>query len=160
MNFTKRLIFLLLLSAGNIVSAQDFSNKGTEFYITFPAHVDGTLAVMGIYITSDQAASGQVEVGTGGAVINFNITANSVRRIFLGNSPASDALNGPIYQDQLEGIKAGSAIKVTSNVPVVVYSHIIRSARSGSSLVLPTPTWGIEYVAPNYASNSSSGATG
>ncbi len=156
-----RIIFVgLILVAGYGSRSQDFSNKGTEFFITFPAHVDGTNAVMGIYITSDVDATGQVEVGTGGPVVNFNITANNVRRIFLGNTPASDAPNGNIYQDQLEGIKAGSAIKVTSNQPVVVYSHIIRSARSGSTLVLPTPTWGREYVVPNYASNSSSGASG
>jgi gliding motility-associated-like protein len=150
----------LVLVLGKISVAQDFSNKGTDFFITFPAHVDGTNAVMGIYITSDQDATGQVQVGTGGTTINFNITANTVRRIFLGNSPASDASNIPIYQDQIEGIKAGSAIRVTSNQPVVVYAHIIRSARSASSLILPTPTWGREYVVPSYASNTSSGASG
>jgi gliding motility-associated-like protein len=138
--------------------AQDFSNKGTEFYITFPAHVDGTLAVMGIYITSDQAASGQVQVGNGGPVINFNIAANTVRRIFLGNSAANDAPIGNVYQDQFEGVKPGSAIRVTSNTPVVVYSHIIRSARSGSSLLLPTPTWGQDYLVPSYWSTGASGA--
>jgi gliding motility-associated-like protein len=138
--------------------AQDFSNKGTEFFITFPAHVDGTLAAMGIYITSDQAASGQVQVGNGGATINFNITANTVRRIFLGNTAANDAPNGNVYQDQFDGIKAGSAIRVTSNAPVVVYAHIIRSARSGSSLILPTPTWGQEYLVPSYWSTGASGA--
>ncbi|HSK11685.1 MAG TPA: PKD domain-containing protein, partial [Phnomibacter sp.] len=139
-------------------SAQDFSNKGKEFFITFPAHVDGILAVMGIYITSDQAASGQVQVGTTGPVINFNITANTVRRIFLGNTAANDAPNGGVYQDQLDGIKPGSAIKVTSDQPVVVYAHIIRQARSGSSLVLPSPTWGREYLVPSYGSSGASGA--
>jgi hypothetical protein len=104
--------------------------------------VDGTISAMGIYITSDQAATGQVEIGTGGAVITFNIAANTVRRIFLGSASTSDAPNGSVYQDQLEGIKPGSSIKVTSNQPVVVYAHIIRSARSASSLILPSVTWG------------------
>lgn len=145
---------------GNQASAQDFSNKGKEFYITFPAHVDGTQAVMGIYITSDVAASGEVTVGTGGSVISFNIAANSVRAVFLGSTASSDAPNGAVYQDQLDGIKPGSSIKVTSNQPVVVYSHIIRSARSGSTLVLPTPTWGREYIVPSYPSGSVNGTIG
>jgi gliding motility-associated-like protein len=149
-----------MLVLGEKVSGQDFSNKGKEFFITFPAHVDGTQAVMGIYITSDVAATGQVTIGNGGPVININITANNVQRIFLGNTTASDAPNGAIYQDQVEGIKPGSAIRVTTDQPVVVYSHIIRSARSGSTLVLPTPTWGREYVVPSYSSNSSNGAIG
>ncbi len=157
-----RIIFatLTLLVLGKTVTGQDFSNKGKEFYITFPAHVDGTQAVMGIYITSDVAATGQVSVGNGGAVINFNIAANNVRRIFLGTTASSDAPNGAIYQDQVDGIKPGSAIRVVSDQPVVVYSHIIRSARSGSTLVLPTPTWGREYVVPSYASRSTNGAIG
>jgi gliding motility-associated-like protein len=136
---------------------QDFSNKGKEFFITYPAHVDGTLSAMGIYITSDVAATGQVQVGNTGAVLSFTIAANTVRRIFLGSAASSDAPNGSVYQDQLDGIKAGSAIKVTSNQPVVVYAHIIRSARSGSSLILPSVTWGREYIVASYSSAGASG---
>ncbi len=140
------------------VQAQNFTNKGRDFWITFPAHVDGAGAVMGIYITSDQASSGTVQVGNGGPTIPFSITANNVRRIFLGNTAANDAPNGLVYQDQLEGVKPGSAIHVTSDQPIVVYAHIIRQARSGSSLVIPSPTWGREYIIPSYSSTGSSGA--
>jgi gliding motility-associated-like protein len=153
------LITAFLIGALPVAFSQDFTNKGNDFYITFPAHVDGTLAAMGIYITSDVAATGQVQVGNGGPVVNFSIAANTVRRIFLGSSPANDAPNGGVYQDQLDGVKSGSAIRVTSNQPVVVYAHIIRSARSGSSLILPTNTWGREYVVPSYWSAGASGAT-
>ncbi len=149
---------ILLLLCAYVGQTQDFSNKGKEFFITYPAHVDGTTSAMGIYITSDQAATGQVEIGTGGPVISFNIAANTVRRIFLGSAASSDAPNGSVYQDQNDGIKPGSAIKVTSNQPVVVYAHIIRSARSGSSLLLPSPTWGKEYIVPSYRSIGASGA--
>lgn len=137
--------------------AQDFSNKGKDFWITFPAHVDGTGAVMGIYITSDVAANGTVQVGNNGPTLNFNITANTVRRIFLGNGAANDAPNGTVYQDQLDGIKTGSAIHVVSDEPVVIYAHIIRSARSGSTLVLPAVTWGRDYIIPSYSSQGASG---
>jgi gliding motility-associated-like protein len=160
MRFIRVIFTLAGIFLGNFVVTygQDLSNKGTEFYITYPAHIDGTLSVMGIYITSDQAASGTVQVGNGGPVINFNIAANTVRRIFLGNTAANDAPNGSVYQDQIDGIKPGSAILVKSNQPVVVYAHIIRSARSGSSLILPSSTWGREYVVPSYWSTGASGA--
>lgn len=156
--FVRWVVFVCSSLFGNSTIAQDFSNKGTEFFITFPSHVDGTLAVMGIYITSDQAATGQVQVGSTGPAINFTIAANSVRRVFLGNSPANEAPIGNIYLDQFDGVKPGAAVKVTSNVPVVVYAHIIRSARSGSSLVIPTPTWGQDYIVPSYWSIGASGA--
>ena len=139
------------------VFAQDFSNKGKDFWITFPAHVDGTGAVMGIYITSDVAATGTVQVGNGGPALSFSIAANTVRRIFLGNTAANDAPNSAVYQDQLDGIKAGSAVRVVSDAPVVIYAHIIRSARSGSTLVLPTITWGRDYIVPSYGSQGASG---
>ncbi|HSC52466.1 MAG TPA: PKD domain-containing protein [Phnomibacter sp.] len=143
---------LLTLAIGS--RAQDFSNKGRDFWITFPAHVDGTQAVMGIYITSDKAATGQVQVGN--QTIPFSITANGVRRIFLGAN--GDAPNTSVYLSQIEGIMTAAAIHVTSNQPVVVYAHIIRAARSGASLILPTNVWGREYLIPSYSSAGGSGA--
>lgn len=133
---------------------QDFSNKGKDFWITFPAHVDGTGAVMGIYITSDKAATGQVVAGPN--TIPFSISANGVRRVFLGTN--GDAPNNAVYLPQTEGILTSAGIHVTSDVPVVVYAHIIRSARSGASLILPTAVWGKEYIVPSYSSSGASGA--
>lgn len=152
-----RLISTLVVSLCLLVlpvAAQDFSNKGKEFWLTFPAHVDGTGAVMGIYITSDKAATGTVQAGT--VAIPFSITANGIRRIFLG--PNGDAPNTSVYLSQTEGIAAGAGIRVTSDVPVVVYAHIIRQARSGATLALPTSVWGKDYIVPSYRSAGQSGA--
>jgi gliding motility-associated-like protein len=134
--------------------SQDLSNKGREFWIAYPNHVDGTGSVMGVYITSDKAATGNVKVGN--TNIPFAIAANAVRRIFIG--PGGDAPNTAVYLSQQEGIAGGAGIQVTADVPVVVYAHIIRSARSGASLVLPTPVWGKEYLVPSYWSQGASGA--
>jgi gliding motility-associated-like protein len=150
----KTLLTTLLLLASFATFAQDFSNKGKEFWITFPVHVDGTGAVMGIYITSDRAASGTVRAGAN--TIPFSIPANGVRRVFLGTG--GDAPNTSVYQSQIEGIFTNSAIHVTSDVPIVVYAHIIRTARSGASLILPTAVWGKEYLVPSFRSQGQSGA--
>lgn len=151
-----RLLLLCCCSCIWLTNAfgQDFSNKGKDFWITFPAHVDGTGAVMGIYITSDKAATGQVVAGPN--TIPFSIAANGVRRVFLGTN--GDAPNNAVYLPQIEGIQTSAGIHVTSDVPVVVYAHIIRSARSGASLILPTTVWGKEYIVPSYSSSGASGA--
>lgn len=155
----KYLLPILLLATCNLLLSkvavsQDFTNKGKDFWITFPAHVDANLAVMGIYITSDKAASGEVIVGN--TVLTFSITPNTVKRFFLG--PNGDAPNTSVYMSTNDGIQTGAAIHVKSTQPVVVYAHIVRSARSASSLILPSTTWGKEYVVPSYSSSGASGA--
>lgn len=147
---------ILLLGIQTISRAQNFSNKGTDFYITYPAHIDGPSSAMGIYITSDVNATGKIVVGN--QTIPFTVTANSVTRKFIGPNATGDAPNTSVYLTQQDGIATASAIHVTSDNPVVVYSHIIRSARSGATLVLPTNVWGNEYIVPSYPSISSSGA--
>lgn len=141
------LFFTLLISSTCL--AQDFSNKGKDFWIAYPAHVDGTLSAMGIYITSDVNATGTITVG--GIVLPFTLTANSVVRKFIGPNGGGDAPNTGVYLSTADGIAPGAAIHVVSDKAVAVYAHIIRSARSGATLVLPTNVWGKNYVAPGYA---------
>ena len=140
------------------VFAQDFSNKGKDFWITYPAHIDATASAMGIYITSDVAATGTVTVGA--VSIPFSITANTVKRVFIGPNGGGDAPNTNVYLSQQDGIGLGKAIHVTSDKPVVVYAHIVRSARSGATLVLPTAVWGREYIAPSYGNAGASASNG
>ncbi len=142
---------------------QDYSNKGKDFWITYPAHIDGngtSGSVMGIYITSNVNATGQITVGN--QVIPFSLTANSVVRKFIGNVTGSDASSTPVYLSQDDGISSNAAIHVISDNNVAVYAHIIKSARSGATLVLPSNVWGKEYIVPSYkcetTSNKSNGA--
>lgn len=145
---------LTLLFWGVNSNAQDFSNKGKEFWIAYPAHIDGTGSVMGIYITSDENASGTISYG--GITIPFAVTANQVTRKFLGSSGAVDGTNVPAYLSTSDGIQTNAGIHIVSDKAVVVYSHIIRSARSGATLVLPVPVLGTEYLVPSYQSVASS----
>ena len=145
------LIFWLLTSL--FCHSQDLSNKGKDFWITYPAHVDASTSVMGIYITSDQAATGNVQVG--GNSIPFSIAANTVRTVFIG--PNGEASNAGIYLSQIDGIATNAVFHVTANRPVVVYGHIIKQARSGASLLLPSTVWGREYLVPSFRSSGESG---
>lgn len=130
----------------NVANAQDYSNKGKDFWIAYPAHNEGQASVMGIYITSDVAATGTINVG--GSVLPFNLAANAVVRKFVG--PGGDIGNGIPYLNQTDGVKTGAGIHVISDRPVAVYAHIIRQQRSGASLIIPTNVWGKEYIVPNH----------
>ena len=149
-------VFLLLTS---VAFGQDFSNKGKDFWIPYPEHIDGTLSSMGIYITSDSAATGTITVA--GTNVPFSITANTVARKFLGPNGAGDAPNTVVHLGGLtDNVGTGKAIHVVSDKPVVVFAHIIRSARSGASLILPVTVWGKEYIVPGMASTGTSNSYG
>lgn len=150
-------LFAGLLFCG-LLAAQDFSNKGKEFWISYAAHIDGTGSTMGVYITSDVAASGTVTVGT--QSVPYTVSANSVTRIFIGSSGTVNASNAAVYLSTQDGIQTGAAIHVTSDKPVAVYAHIIRTSRSGATLVLPVNVWGKEYVAPSYRNTGGSASYG
>jgi gliding motility-associated-like protein len=151
----KFVLSLFCITICHFVFAQDFSNKGKDFWLTFPAHADVASAVMGIYITSDEAATGTVTAG--GTTIPFTIAPNTVKTIFLGPNADNDAPNTAIYLSGDDIIKNGAGVHVTSDKPIVVYGHIIRDARSGASLILPTNVWGKEYIVPNYSSVGTAG---
>jgi len=136
-------------------AAQDFSNKGKNFWIVYPDHVDGTNSAMGIYITSDVNASGNIRVGS--RTIPFTVPANTVTRKFIGPNASGDAPNLGIVNTLSEGIQNNSGIQIISDQPVVVYAHIINAARSGAMLALPVNVLGKEYIVPSYGSVGASG---
>lgn len=103
-----------------------------------------------------------------GSTISFTVQANIVTRIFLnasgtgtitGTSPMYYGSNKDVYLNMTDGSKTNAAIKIATQNPVVVYSHIIRSARSGATLALPTTVLGNEYIAPSMNSTATSAAT-
>jgi gliding motility-associated-like protein len=142
------LLCFVLLSGHFIVSGQNYSNKGKDFYITYPIHIDALASAMGIYITSDVAANGTITVGT--QTLTFSVLANKVVTKFIGPVVGADAPNAAVYLPQDEGISVGAAIHVVADNPVVVYAHIIKTSRSGATLVLPTTVWGNQYMVPSY----------
>ena len=101
-----------------------------------------------LYITSDVNASGTVDVN--GTTTSFTVTANQVTTVQL--TPTSSPSNALAYNAQVEGIGSKKGIHIISNNPVVVYSHILNSARSGSTLVIPTNVLGKEYYTSTYKS--------
>jgi len=145
--------FLLIGTIGFVLalihttsSAQDFSNKGKEFWLSYSYHVsmvntnNGGLPVMTLYITSDVTTTYTVEIFGVTTVSTGTISAGQVVTVTIPNN----------YFIDNEGLFKNRAIRVTSAKPVVVYSYITRSAISGATLCLPTAVLGREYVSMNY----------
>src|SRR5689334_20792971 len=103
----------LLFFYHNDATSQNFSNKGKDFWVIYTGHVDGTVSRMALYITSDQNASGNVDVN--GSSIPFTVTANNVTTIQFTNS--SNPSNSLAYNGQIEGIGVKKGIHITSDKP-------------------------------------------
>ncbi|HEX4875506.1 MAG TPA: PKD domain-containing protein, partial [Chitinophagaceae bacterium] len=144
--------FLLInvLLTGLSSLAQDFSNKGKEFWIPYSFHVDmfGTnpSLTMTLYITSDVTTTYQVEIYGVTTLQTGTINAGQVVTCVV---PQTYFLNN-------EGLFTGKTVRVTSVLPVVVYSYITQSARSGATVCLPTTVLGREYYSSNYRQISNS----
>ncbi|MEP6724557.1 MAG: PKD domain-containing protein [Bacteroidota bacterium] len=139
------LLSILLLGVSVILHAQDFSNKGKDFWIGYGNHVRMFTPAqpteqMQLYITSDISTSGQVQITGIGFSVPFTVIANQITTIDI---PRSAAL--------LSEGQYNLGIHVTADKPVVVYSFIYVSAISGATVCLPTTTLGKEYYSVNYS---------
>ncbi|GGK63143.1 PKD domain-containing protein [Rufibacter glacialis] len=146
--FLRSLVLCLLLLCWVNVWGQTTSNKGRDFWVGYMAHVQNEsgpnppqgISSMNLYVTSDVATNVRVTVGSG-APATYRVAANSVTVIPVSPSTA--------YVGTSEVIER-KAIHVTSDAPVVVYSHIYHLNKSGATLVLPANTLGRSYYAVSY----------
>ena len=143
------LIAICILTMGHTLMAQDYSNKGKDFWVIYTGHIDGTTSRMALYITSAYNATGTLSVN--GSSLPFTVTANQITTLRLTNT--STPANSLAYNAQVTGIGTNKGIHIVADTPIVVYAHILNSARSGSTLVLPTKVLGREYYVSSYASN-------
>ena len=139
-------IIALLLIIGlflSTASAQNTSNKGTDFWIAYAGHIDGKTSKMTIFLSSDVNTSYQVE-GNGKIIASGNISANVVSPIFIDPNIVD------VYIGSSDLIETNKGIHITSGNPISVYTIISNSARTGGSLILPTKSLGREYYAFSY----------
>jgi gliding motility-associated-like protein len=140
-------LVLITLCLSLSLTAQDFSNKGKDFWIGYGNHVrmfTGSPAEkMQLYITSDVATTGQVTIASIGFSQSFTVVANQITTIDIPRSAA--LMDDGLYNH---------GIHVTADKPVVVYSFIYVSAVSGATVCLPTSTLGRDYFSVNYTQRS------
>ncbi|MEK0414547.1 MAG: hypothetical protein RL070_2035, partial [Bacteroidota bacterium] len=147
----KLLFIIICLLLSGTTYAQDYSNKGTDFWLGYGYHVSmfnnnttGGPQEMILYLTSDKNAKVTVEIPGLGYTASYTVTANQTT---LSNPlPKTGAQDARINSTGL--LKKG--IHITSDVPIVAYAHIYNSSISGATLLFPTNTLGKEYYSVNY----------
>ncbi|HEV7783041.1 MAG TPA: IgGFc-binding protein, partial [Chitinophagaceae bacterium] len=140
------LLSTLVLTAffGKSSFAQDFSNKGKEFWLAYCYHVGmvngGGTPAMTLYLTSDVTTTYNVEIYGVTSLASGTINANQVIPVNIPNS----------YFISTNGLTTGRTIRVTAVKPIVVYSFITRSQASAATLCLPTNVLGKEYYSSSF----------
>ncbi len=135
--------------------AQDFSNKGKEFWVGYGSHCSmyGTGGIvntgggaqdMVLYFTSDKNATVTVDIPAIGWTRTYTVIANQVTTSAL--IPKTGSQDARITD---EG-KNNKGIHITSDVPIIAYAHIYNSSISGASLLFPVTTLGREYYSLNF----------
>src|SRR6476661_3630756 len=85
-------LLLAVVSMALNTSAQDFSNKGKDFWIGYGNHVrmfnSGKSESMQLYITSDVNTTGQVTISSIGFSQSFTVTANQITTIDIPRTAA------------------------------------------------------------------------
>ncbi|MFT3935382.1 MAG: PKD domain-containing protein [Chitinophagaceae bacterium] len=141
------LLTILLLANAWFLHAQDFTNKGNDFWVGYGNHVrmfriinaSNPAEQMQLYITSDVSTPGKVDIPGIGFSMPFTVTANQITTIDIPRSAG-------LFDEGLTNL----GIHVTAAKPVVVYSFIYVGSVSGATLCLPTTTLGKEYYSLNF----------
>jgi hypothetical protein len=156
---TGLLVIFLSFFFGNL-EAQNFSNKGKDFWLGYGFHVNMGAGVSGtavnaqdmvLYFTSDKNATVTVEIPGVGYKQTFQVLANQVTE--TTPMPKTGAQDSRIVDSGYYN----RGIHVYSDVDIVAYAHIYNASVSGATLLYPTNTLGKEYYAIIYNQASNAG---
>ncbi len=157
---------LLLLLTFHSSTAQNLSNRGTEFWVGYGHHqffeTGANSQEMVLYLSAEQTANVTITINGTAYAQNYTIPANTV--IATTPIPKSGVYDCRLFQTAPGFTGANSegtsdrGIRILSDVPIVAYAHIYGSASSGATMLMPVETWGYSYVTVNsqqrYGSNN------
>ncbi|MDE3144337.1 MAG: gliding motility-associated C-terminal domain-containing protein [Bacteroidota bacterium] len=153
----KLTVFVSCLMVASSIAAQNFSNKGKDFWLGYGYHVNmagnpagGGTQDMILYFTSDKNANVTVEIPANGYKQTYAVAANQVT--LTNPIPKTGSTDARVYDTGYYN----RGIHIYSDVDIVAYAHIYNSAISGASLLFPTNTLGNDYyvISYNQASNA------
>jgi gliding motility-associated-like protein len=141
-----------------LIHAQDFSNKGTDFWVGYGLHcrmfqnATGGTQDMVLYFATEAVTNVTVSIpGTGYSKTYSNIPANT---IYTTNPlPKAGSQDARLITEGISNL----GIHVTSDKPIVAYAHIYDGNVSGATLLFPTTTLGKEYYSINFEQHSNQG---
>ncbi len=145
----KFLILLAVLLANLYSYSQDFSNKGTDFWVAYGYHqvmTGGNGQDMVLYFATETATNVTVQIPGIGYSITYAVPANTV---FTSNViPKAAPQDARLMAESVVGENKG--IHITSDQPIVAYAHIYNASVSGATILFPTNTLGREYYSINF----------
>ncbi len=161
----KKVFLLVIINwflSNQIGIAQDYTNKGTDFWagygyhrsmsnnfqLNYPSSYNSQDLVF--YFTSDKDAIVTVDIpGIPGFTPQvYTVTANQVT--ISAPMPKTGNIDTRL---RIPG-QSSKGIHISSTVPIVAYAHIYDSNVSGASLLFPTATLGNDYYSINFTQYS------
>ena len=144
-------IFFFFIQA--VCSAQNFTNKGKEFWVGYGHNELFTAATpnqqnMVLYLSAEQAANVTVTVNGTSWVRNYSIPANTaIPTDLIPKTGADDC------RITAEGLFT-KGIHIVSDVPIVAYAHTYGVYSSGATMLLPVETYSYTYYSVNSEQDS------
>ncbi|ANE53182.1 PKD domain-containing protein [Flavisolibacter tropicus] len=169
----QHLIILILVLSSVSVAAQNFSNRGKEFWVGYGHTVqmeDLPLPIesqeMVLYFSAEEAAHVTVTIKGTSYKEEYDVPANSVitsKIIPRGKyGPPPTSVDARLWSPDVtlggtnsQGLFNRHGIHIVSTVPIVAYAHIYLSNSSAATMLMPVESWGYAYsvLAPRMATN-------
>ncbi|RXK82937.1 PKD domain-containing protein [Filimonas effusa] len=168
------LILLFITGSCAALKAQEPSNRGTDFWVgyghhdlmdrnssgTAPDDDQANTQEMVLYFSAEEAANVTVTVHNTTWKRTYHVPAHAV--IASDYMPKGWDLTfidcRLVNGGTNEGLYTNHGIHITSDVPVVAYSHTFAGGTSGATMLMPVNTWGYSYLSVNTAQNGPSGS--
>jgi len=150
-------IFVFIISDN--IKAQDFSNKGKDFWVGYGYHVRMKQAANGgsvndqdmkLYFATDGPTNITVTIPGIGWTRTYSTTSTTPNIIISDLIPKSTATGGDVRLLDESQSPEQKGIHITSDREIVAYAHIYNSSVSGATILFPTNTLGKEYYSINY----------
>ncbi len=144
--FLATLVLTVLIC--NNLYAQDFSNKGKDFWVGYGYHqvmTGNNAQEMVLYFATDQVTNISITIPALGYTQNITTPGGSN----VITSAAIPKAGGQDARLNSEGLSS-KGIHITSDKPMVAYAHIYNQSVSGATILYPTNTLGKEYFSVNY----------
>ncbi len=145
---------LLAMLWAVVAAAQDFSNKGKEFWVGYGYHermgqANGGSQNMVLYFATDQVTNITITIPSTG--YSQSLTSGGGNNVLTSAIiPKTGAEDARLLTEGL----SNKGIRITSDKAMVAYAHIYNSNVSGATILFPTNTLGKEYYSVNYKNTS------
>ena len=146
-------LFFSFLIFTQSLEAQNFSNKGKDFWVAYGYHCRmGTNAQdMVLYFATEEVTN--ITITIPGSGYTQTLTSGAVPTVLTSSPiPKAGVQDARLLVESTSPEDKG--IHITSDKPMVAYAHIYNSNVSGASILFPTNTLGKEYYSINYTNNS------